>query len=51
MRDPKNRSSLGSGNAAERFAVAGLALGEARKKNRECDWPIILEGKRDRAAL
>jgi 5S rRNA maturation endonuclease (ribonuclease M5) len=51
MRDPKNRSSLGSSNAPERFAIAGLALGEARKKNRQHDWPIILEGKRDRAAL
>lgn len=51
MRDQKHRSPLGSGNAAERFAVAGLALGEARRKNREQNWPVILEGKRDRAAL
>ena len=51
MRDQKHRSPLGSGNAAQRFALAGLALGEARKKNREQKWPVVLEGKRDRAAL
>ena len=51
MRDQKHRSPLGSGNAAERFAVAGMALGEARQKNRELQWPIIIEGKRDRVAL
>ena len=51
MRDQKHRSPVGSGNAAERFALAGLALGEARKKNREQHWPVVLEGKRDRIAL
>ena len=51
MRDQKHRSPLGSGNAAERFAVAGIALGEAREKNRESQWPIVVEGKRDRIAL
>ena len=51
MRDQKHRSPLGSGNAAERFAIAGMALGEARQKNRELHWPIIIEGKRDRTAL
>jgi 5S rRNA maturation endonuclease (ribonuclease M5) len=51
MRDQKHRSQLGSGNAAERFTAAGLALGVARKKNREQTWPIILEGQRDRIAL
>jgi len=51
MRDQKHHSPLGSGNAAERFAAAGLALGEARKKNREHTWPVILEGQKDRAAL
>lgn len=51
MRDQKHRSPLGSGNASERFALAGIALSEARKKNREHNWPIILEGKRDREAL
>ena len=50
MRDQKHRSPLGSGNAAERFEVAGIALGEAREKNRH-GWPIIIEGKRDRYAL
>jgi 5S rRNA maturation endonuclease (ribonuclease M5) len=51
MRDQKHRSPLGSGNAAERFAVAGMALGQARGKNRELQWPIVVEGKRDRIAL
>lgn len=51
MRDQKHRSPLGSGNAAERFAIAGTALGEARRKNREQQWPIVIEGKRDRIAL
>ena len=51
MRDQKHRSPLGSGNAAQRFAIAGMALGEARKKNREENWPIVVEGKRDRLAL
>lgn len=51
MRDQKHRSPLGSGNASERYAIAGMALGEARRKNREQIWPIVIEGKRDRAAL
>ena len=51
MRNQKHRSPLGSGNASERFAVAGEALGEARRKNREQQWPVIIEGKRDRIAL
>ena len=50
MRDQKHRSPLGSGNAAERFEIAGIALGEARAKNRH-GWPVIIEGKRDRYAL
>ena len=50
MRDQKHRSPLSSGNAAERFEIAGIALGEARAKNRH-GWPIIIEGKRDRYAL
>tara|TARA_Y100000766_G_scaffold189486_1_gene162890 strand:+ start:14161 stop:14649 length:489 start_codon:yes stop_codon:yes gene_type:complete len=51
MRDQKHRSPLGSGNAAERFAIAGMALGDARRKNRERNWPIVIEGKRDKIAL
>ena len=51
MRDQKHRSPLGSGNASERYAIAGMALGEARRKNREQTWPIVIEGKRDRVAL
>ncbi|MCH1423141.1 MAG: hypothetical protein L7U62_06600 [Candidatus Poseidoniaceae archaeon] len=50
MRDQKHRSPLGSGNAAQRFEIAGIALGEARAKNRDA-WPILVEGKRDRYAL
>ena len=50
MRDQKHRSPLGSGNAAERFEIAGFALGEARAKNRH-GWPVIIEWKRDRYAL
>ena len=44
MRERKQRSPLGSSNAVERFAVAGMALGEARRKNREQTWPIVIEG-------
>ena len=45
MRDQKHRSPLGSGNASERYAIAGMALGEARRKNRAQIWPIVIEGK------
>ncbi|MBT60633.1 MAG: hypothetical protein CMA63_03655 [Euryarchaeota archaeon] len=51
MRDQKHRSPLGSGNAAERFAVAGAALGEVRGKNRVNGFPVIVEGRRDKIAL
>lgn len=51
MRDQKHRSPVGSGNAAERFAIAGASLGIMRRKNRELAMPIIVEGKRDKIAL
>ncbi len=50
-RDSKHRSPLGSGDAALRFRIAGEALADARVLNREMDWPILVEGKRDKEAL
>ena len=38
-------------NAIERFEVAGKALGEARHRNREEGFAIIVEGPRDKIAL
>jgi len=38
-------------NSIERFEIAGKALGEARHRNREEDFAIIVEGPRDKAAL
>ena len=38
-------------NAIERFEVAGKALGEARQRNREEGFAIIVEGPRDKSAL
>tara|TARA_Y100000766_G_scaffold70774_1_gene59385 strand:+ start:858 stop:1406 length:549 start_codon:yes stop_codon:yes gene_type:complete len=38
-------------NAIERFEIAGKALGEARHRNREEGFAIIVEGPRDKAAL
>ena len=50
-RDSKHRSPLGSGDAALRFRLAGEALANARVLNRTLDWPILVEGKRDKMAL
>ena len=50
-RDTKHRSPLGSGDAALRFRSAGKALAEARILNRTADWPVLVEGKRDKLAL
>ena len=48
----QNRSDvLGLGNYELRFSNAGQAIGEARRKNRLFNWPIIIEGPRDRRAL
>jgi|TARA_B100001540_G_C15812491_1_gene645320 5S rRNA maturation endonuclease (ribonuclease M5) len=38
-------------NTTERFEIAGKALGEARRRNREEDFAIIIEGPKDKAAL
>ena len=38
-------------NTIERFQSAGKALGEARYRNREEGFAIIVEGPRDKAAL
>ena len=38
-------------NSIERFEIAGKALGEARHRNREEGFAIIVEGPRDKAAL
>ena len=38
-------------NTIERFQSAGKALGEARHRNREEGFAIIVEGPRDKAAL
>ncbi len=38
-------------NTIERFESAGKALGEARRRNREDGFAIIVEGPRDKAAL
>ena len=50
-RDTKHRSPLGTGDAALRFRSAGEALAEARILNRTADWPVLVEGKRDKLAL
>ena len=41
----------GLGNYELRFSNAGQAIGEARRKNRLHNWPIIVEGPRDKRAL
>ncbi len=38
-------------NTIERFETAGKALGEARRRNREEGFAIIVEGPRDKIAL
>jgi len=38
-------------NTIERFETAGKALGEARHRNREEGFAVIVEGPRDKAAL
>ena len=48
----QNRSDgSGLGNYELRFSNAGQAIGEARRKNRLFNWPIIVEGPRDKRAL
>ena len=45
------RQGSGLGNYELRFSNAGQAIGEARRKNRLYNWPIIVEGPRDKRAL
>ncbi len=47
---PKKRIS-GSSDPITRFEIAGQSLGEARRRNRDLNWPVIVEGKRDKIAL
>ena len=48
----QNRSDRsGLGNYELRFSNAGQAIGEARRKNRLHNWPIVVEGPRDKRAL
>lgn len=41
----------GSNDPNKRFMVAGQSIGEERRRNRELDCPILVEGKKDRIAL
>ena len=51
MPPSKSNEGSGLGNFVVRFTNAGQALGEARKRNRLYNWPIIVEGPRDKRAL
>ena len=51
MPPSKSNEGSGLGNFVVRFTNAGQALGEARNRNRLYDWPIIVEGPRDKRAL
>lgn len=45
------KSGNESNNQDKRFQLAGLALSEQRSRNREMNFPILVEGKRDKIAL
>lgn len=51
MPPSKNSEGSGLGDFVLRFTNAGQALGEARKRNRLYNWPVIVEGPRDKRAL
>ena len=51
MPPSKNNEGSGLGDFVLRFTNAGQALGEARKRNRLYNWPVIVEGPRDKRAL
>lgn len=51
MASNNRNDGSGLGNYELRFTNAGQAIGEARRRNRLNDWPIIVEGPRDRRAL
>jgi len=41
----------GSNDPDKRFMIAGQSIGEERRRNRELNCPILVEGKRDKIAL
>ena len=41
----------GSNDPNKRFILAGQSIGDERRRNRELDCPILVEGKRDKIAL
>ena len=51
MSGQNRNDGSGLGNYELRFGNAGQAIGEARRRNRLYNWPIIVEGPRDRRAL
>ena len=51
MASQHRNDNSGLGNYELRFSNAGQAIGEARRKNRLYNWPIIVEGPRDKRAL
>ena len=51
MASSNRNDGTGLGNYELRFTNAGQTLGEARRRNRLHNWPIIVEGPRDKRAL
>ena len=51
MAGQNRNDGSGLGNYELQFSNAGQAIGEARRKNRLYNWPIIVEGPRDKRAL
>ena len=51
MASQNRNDGSGLGNYELRFSNAGQAIGEARRRNRLHNWPIIVEGPRDKRAL
>ena len=51
MASQNRNDGSGLGNYELRLSNAGQAIGEARRKNRLFNWPIIIEGPRDKRAL
>ena len=51
MASQNRNDGSGLGNHELRFSNAGQAIGEARRKNRLFNLPIIIEGPRDKRAL
>ena len=51
MASSNRNDGTGLGNYELRFGNAGQSLGEARRRNRLHNWPIVVEGPRDKRAL